>query len=113
MSAKSAGKALPSAKKKPVVSQRGASLGTLEPYISFVNKHNLLEGPAGKQRLAKEVLPLIDAFHKVLAGGTVSQIRVKGPYEKLVVEKCSRIMQASLAQANEINERAGGKVAFG
>lgn len=82
-------------------------------YLSLMKKHGLLEGAVGKQRLSPAVVPVLDMFHKVLAGARVSSVKTQGSYDKLVVGKCEKILKESLAEANRINIERGSEVAFG
>ncbi|MBN2038258.1 MAG: hypothetical protein JW768_16075 [Chitinispirillaceae bacterium] len=93
-------------------SRRLGVVKSLGPYLAAAGKCNLLEGSIGKQQLSKEVKPLVDAIHKVLAGATVSSIKVTGPYEKSVAQKLDALLRTAIAETNRRNAAKGARVMY-
>jgi hypothetical protein len=97
---------------KARASKKLVVVNALGPYFEAAGAYNLLEGPIGKQRLSKEVKPLVDAIHQVLAGAVVSYVKVEGPYEKFVVQELDALLNQAIADANCMNSRAKAMLAY-
>lgn len=66
----------------------------------------VFEGPVGDMQLAKEVEPIVEALHTVLAGGSVKvEIERRGSPD-IKRELDDRIAQAR-RDSNEINRKSG------
>lgn len=71
-----------------------------------LNALGLVEGKPGKQALAKEVQPLVDALLHVLAGGSVT-LEVHTPGEKGTVNELRELLDEAVSHANALNKASG------
>ena len=97
---------------KARASKKLVVVNSLGSYFEAAGNYRLLEGPIGKQQLSKEVKPLVDAIHKVLAGATVSSLKVEGPYEKSVAQELDVLLKQAIADANCLNSCARAMLAY-
>lgn len=90
-------------------------VSSLDNYAGKANKYGILTGSLGDQVLSEDVKPLIDAFHKVLAGGKLKQnnISVSGQVNQRVYSSLNRLIDKSIKEMNITNKINGDLISFG
>jgi hypothetical protein len=94
------------------VSRRLVVVKSLDSYITEAGRYGLLEGPIGKQRLSKEVKPLVEALHKVLAGATISSVKTADRYQTSVALKLDLLLRKAIAEANRCNAKKSATLMY-
>lgn len=93
-----------------VVSQN-VTLAGLE-YLRELHRLGAVEGAHGDQKLSAELVPLLEALHQVLAGGSVEVKVTRAGNARIAAELDEKAGQM-LREANEVNASAGyGAVPF-
>ena len=90
----------PKADETVVVAQR-ATLGAVD-YLRKLRELGALEGTLGAQSVCKELIPIMEAMHHVLAGGSVELKVTNSGNAKIVADLNEQFAQA-LLETNEIN----------
>jgi predicted GTPase len=94
----------PKAEETPAVVNQLATLGVVD-YLRKLYELGALEGTLGAQSVSEELMPIIEAMHHVLAGGSVELKVTKSGSAKIVADLNDRFGQAML-ESNEINRDA-------
>jgi hypothetical protein len=94
------------------VPRRLVVVKSLDSYIREAGRYGLLEGPIGKQRLSKDIKPLVEALHKVLAGATVSSVKIAGRYETSVAQRLDLLLRKAIAEANRCNAKKSATLMY-
>jgi hypothetical protein len=82
-------------------------------YAIALAKLGVLEGPIGDQELAPELVPIVSAFHAVLAGG-----RLSGPLPKVIggspdnAAELDGLLEKAIVEANGLGQPPGVIVAW-
>ncbi len=93
-----------------VVSQQ-VTLSGLD-YLRELHRLGALEGGIGHQSVSAELVPVLEALHHVLAGGSV-EVKVTRPGNAKVVAELDEKAGRTLREANEVNCSVGyGAVPF-
>lgn len=79
---------------------------SLGEYLMRIQELGATEGPDGSRQISPEVLPILQAIHQVLAGGTVEVRVVHRGNPDIFNELNRRVAQVS-DEANAINKAAG------
>ena len=69
-------------------------------YLESVEKLGLLEGGPGRQEINGSALPVLNALHHVLGGGTVS-ITVEEPGNETVVDKLDTLLKEAMEETRK------------
>lgn len=79
---------------------------SLSEYLMRAQELGAVEGPDGELRISPEVMPILEALHQVLAGGTV-EVTVTHRGNPDIFNELNRRVQQVGREANSINKAAG------
>lgn len=79
---------------------------SLGEYLMRLQELGAMEGTDGARELNPEVMPLLEALHQVLAGGTV-EVKVVHPGNPDIFHELKRRVEQAGREANAINKAAG------
>ncbi|PTL84988.1 hypothetical protein [Vitiosangium sp. GDMCC 1.1324] len=79
---------------------------SLGEYLMRIQELGAVEGPDGELRISPEVMPILEAIHQVLAGGTV-EVNVTHRGNPDIFNELNRRVQQVGKEANSINKAAG------
>jgi hypothetical protein len=86
--------------------------GSIYAYFKRCIDFGAFEGGMGVMKINKDLAPLIEGIHRVLAGGSV-EVTVKTPGSPLVYNELRDRFEHGLEDANRINAAAGYYVSLG
>jgi hypothetical protein len=75
-------------------------------YLVSLLEYGIQEGQIGNQSLNPAVVPLLDAIHNILAGGTAT-VQITTPGNPQVVAELKNGFKDANDAANEINKKLG------
>ncbi len=95
--------------KKPLL------VNSLDKYAGKTTKYGILKGALGDQILSDDVKPLIDAFHKILAGGKLkhNSVQISGQVNQKVYSSLNKLMDQGIKEMNITNKINGDLISFG
>ncbi|MGZ3461285.1 MAG: hypothetical protein ACXU86_22575 [Archangium sp.] len=79
---------------------------SLGAYLMRLQELGAVEGPHAAQQLSPEVMPILQALHHVLAGGSV-EVRVAEQGNPDIFNELNRRVEQVMREANTLNEAAG------
>lgn len=84
-------------------------------YVEALLALDLLAGPMAGQELSDSVRPLVEATHKVLAGGRLAStdIVVVGDVNQPTVARLDGLLNAAVKEVNELNRKRRPGISYG
>ncbi|WPB76948.1 hypothetical protein KYC5002_49215 [Archangium violaceum] len=79
---------------------------SLSEYLMRIQELGAVEGPDGALQINPEVMPILEAIHQVLAGGTV-EVKVVHRGNPDIFNELKRRVEQVGQEANAINKAAG------
>jgi hypothetical protein len=79
---------------------------SLSEYLMRIQELGAVEGPDGALVISPEVMPILEAVHQVLAGGTV-EVKVVHRGNPDIFNELNRRVEQVGREANTINRAAG------
>jgi hypothetical protein len=79
---------------------------SLSEYLMRIQELGAMEGPDGALEINPEVMPVLEAIHQILAGGTV-EVKVVHPGNPAILNELNRRVRQVGREVNDINKAAG------
>ena len=79
---------------------------SLSEYLMRIQELGAVEGPEGALEISPEVMPVLQAIHQVLSGGTV-EVKVVHRGNPDIFNELNRRVEQVGREANAINKAAG------
>ncbi len=108
--------ATPRSSKSKNTSNLRRALPTIDSVLAYVElaaRNGMLVGIPGNFKISPRVEALVDAFHSVLAGGEIQELKVKGPVNKALKTALNKQLKTSISDLSEWFRDNSDNVKFG